>query len=313
MTKTPNAVVAKGGKMAIRRSSAILAPDHRNKISERGVSGESPRPRTRKRRKLVRQLVALACLGLFVAESTGCTLTRGTVNALRNSDCVDEFMIGYRNRAMAEKAWHCRKDRFGNQPYGHEYKEGFIDGYVEIAGGGLGCCPKIAPSRYWGWKYQSATGRQAVNAWFEGYPMGVQAAEQEGIGNWGRIQTIGAPTAGGVGGSCNSCGTGIVDPLNGGTEMIPVEMPQGIVDPDGAGIEMVIPPTPDAAFNEPVRPDAGPNKPEFIATREPFSSMGLIDTQSVGTESTSVAGSNANELQLLPSAPASDELPFTFK
>jgi hypothetical protein len=299
--------------MAIRRSSAILAPDHRNKIPGREAREENPRPRTRKRRKLIRRIIAIACLGVLVGDTTGCTLTRGTVNALRNSDCVDEFMVGYRNRAMAEKAWHCRKHRFGNQPYGHEYKEGFIDGYIEIAGGGLGCCPKIAPSRYWGWKYQSATGRQAVNAWFEGYPMGVQAAEQDGIGNWGRIRTMGVPTAGGVGGSCNSCGSGVVDPLNGMPEMIPGEMPEGMTDPGGAEIEMVVPPTPDSAFNAPLGRDARPTKPEFIASREISSSIGLIDTQSMEMGSASVTGSNANELQLLPSAPASNELPFTFE
>ncbi|MGB0598589.1 MAG: hypothetical protein ACPGLY_18020 [Rubripirellula sp.] len=304
--------------MAIRRSSANLAPDHRNKMPEREVGEENPRPRRRKRRKLIRRIIAIACLGVLVGDTTGCTLTRGTVNALRNSDCVDEFMIGYRNRAMAEKAWHCRKHRFGNQPYGHEYKEGFIDGYVEIAGGGLGCCPTLAPSRYWGWKYQSATGLQAVNAWFEGYPMGVQAAEQDGIGNWGRIQTMGVPTAGGIGGSCNSCGSGVIDALNNMPEMIPAEMPQGIVepgvvDPGGAKIEMVIPPTPDAALNEPARRVNESTEPEFIASRYLSLDAGLIDTQSTDLESASVAGSNASELQLLPSAPASDELPFTFE
>ncbi|MEE2937409.1 MAG: hypothetical protein VYA84_15585 [Planctomycetota bacterium] len=313
MTETPNAVVAKGGQMAIRRSSAILAPDHRKKMPECEVGNENPRPRTRKRRKLIRRIIAIACLGGLVGDTTGCTLTRGTVHALRNSDCVEEFMIGYRNRAMAEKAWHCRKHRFGNQPHGHEYKEGFIDGYIEIATGGLGCCPKIAPSRYWGWKYQSATGRQAVNAWFEGYPMGVQAAEQEGIGNWGRIQTMGVPTAGGVGSSCNSCGSGVVDPLNGMPEMIPEEMPEGVIDPGGKENEMVVPPTPDSVFNAPVRREARPTKPESIASREISSEMGLIDTQSMEIGSDSVKGSNANESQLFPSAPASDQLPFTFE
>lgn len=28
-----------------------------------------------------------------------------------------------------------------------------------------------------------------MNAWFEGYPLGVQAAEQDGVGHWGNVAT----------------------------------------------------------------------------------------------------------------------------
>jgi hypothetical protein len=63
--------------------------------------------------------------------------------------------------------------------------------------------------------------------------------------------------------------------------MIPVEMPEGMTDPGDAEIEMVVPTTPDAVFNAPVRRDARPTRLGFIASREISSNMGLIDTQSM--------------------------------
>lgn len=105
-------------------------------------------------------------------------------------------MISYRNKAMAEKAWHCRKDQFCNERHNRDFKAGFIEGYIEVASGGNGCTPAVAPNEYWGWRYQSANGHGAVNAWFQGYPQGVRAAEEDGVGNWSQMRAGGgyAPT-----------------------------------------------------------------------------------------------------------------------
>jgi hypothetical protein len=116
-------------------------------------------------------------------------------------------MIGYRNRALAEKAWHCQKNQFCNQQHSKEFKDGFTEGFMEVAAGGNGCVPAVAPKQYWGWRYQSAQGQSAVNAWFQGYPMGVRAAEQAGVGHWGEVRTAGyhnqTPQAVPVGGGAN--------------------------------------------------------------------------------------------------------------
>jgi len=140
-------------------------------------------------------LLATACLGSVVAGSTGCTITRGLAKSLDQSECLDEFMVGYRNRALAEKAWHCRVGKHNNRMHGKEFKDGFIDGYMDVASGGSGCIPTIAPSKYWGWRYQSANGQQAINSYFQGYPLGVRAAEQDGVGHWQSLQVYSPPAA----------------------------------------------------------------------------------------------------------------------
>ncbi len=143
------------------------------------------------RRRRLRRLLALTLIGVSVSTATGCTMWNGLQNQFRRSEVLDEFMINHRNKVMAKKAWlreaHCYK---GHQNLSH-YRDGFIAGYIDVANGGYGCTPAVAPSSYWGWRYQSSSGACAVNAWFEGFPMGVKAAEQDGIGNWSQVRTRG--------------------------------------------------------------------------------------------------------------------------
>lgn len=148
-------------------------------------------------RRISRRMIVAGCLGLIAVGSTGCTMTSGLGRSLTSHECIDDFMIAYRNKAMAEKAWHCRKDRFCNQCFEKEFKDGFLAGYAAVAEGGYACTPAVAPSQYWGWKYQSASGQGAVNAWFQGFPEGARAAEEDGIGNWRQVGYSGpVPPAG---------------------------------------------------------------------------------------------------------------------
>ena len=130
------------------------------------------------------------CLGVLVLGSTGCgSVTTGVDRMINDAqECLDESMVDYRNRALAEKAWIRVRHRYIHQQYHRDFKDGFISGYMGVAAGGNGCTPAIAPSQYWGWKYQSSYGQAAVNAWFEGYPFGAKAAEQDGVGNWQSIR-----------------------------------------------------------------------------------------------------------------------------
>lgn len=186
MTQTPNAVAAKGGQMAIRSLSADSAPKSNN-IDTTAVVGS----RSTRLAGVAKRLLAVSCLGLAVVSSTGCSMISGVGSSFNESECIDDFMIGYRNRAMAEKAWHCNKHKFCIAGYPREFKDGFIEGYMEVASGGNGCIPAVAPTQYWGWRYQSSHGQSAVNAWFEAYPRGVQAAEQDGVGHWQAISPMG--------------------------------------------------------------------------------------------------------------------------
>ncbi|KAA1259790.1 hypothetical protein LF1_23270 [Rubripirellula obstinata] len=153
-------------------------------------SGKSVAGRRHRARRWLSCALSAGALGLFLSGVPGCTTTSGMMGAIGDGHCIDEFMVNYRNRAMAQKAWHCQKHQFCNQ-HSKEFRAGFTDGFMEVAGGGNGCVPAIAPKEYWGWRYQSAQGQGAVNSWFEGYPMGVKAAEQAGVGNWGQVTTAG--------------------------------------------------------------------------------------------------------------------------
>jgi hypothetical protein len=127
----------------------------------------------------------------MLTGSTGCSIVSNAYKYARNSDFLDEFMIGHRNKVMATEAWFRVKHCYANTPYLEEFKQGFYQGYMDVANGADGCIPAVAPSQFWGWKYQSADGQAAVNAWFSGYPLGAKAAEEDGVGNWGNIMPMG--------------------------------------------------------------------------------------------------------------------------
>ena len=141
-----------------------------------------------------RRMVAVGCLGAMSLGLTGCSVMSGACKSIRQQECLDEFMIGYRNSALAAKAWHRVKHCYKNKTYYNDFRSGFFDGYADVAAGGPGCVPAVAPTSYWGWRYQSRDGQAAVNAYFEGYPLGVKAAEQDGVGHWGNIHaSVGRP------------------------------------------------------------------------------------------------------------------------
>ena len=100
--------------------------------------------------------------------------------------------MDYTNRALAEKAWIRHKHRYIGLQYLREFKDGFIDGYIDVATGGTGCTPDLAPRKYWGWSYQTPHGHAAVGAYFRGFPIGAKAADEDGVGHWRQIQTSGA-------------------------------------------------------------------------------------------------------------------------
>ena len=135
-----------------------------------------------------RRAIAVGCLGAMSLGLTGCSIINGACRSLKQQECLDEFMIGYRNQALAAKAWHRVKNCYKNKTYYDDFKTGFFAGYADVAAGGPGCTPAVAPTSYWGWRYQSRDGQAAVNAYFEGYPLGVKAAEQDGVGHWGSVR-----------------------------------------------------------------------------------------------------------------------------
>ncbi|NND98547.1 MAG: hypothetical protein HKN47_14600 [Pirellulaceae bacterium] len=132
--------------------------------------------------------VAASLLAVSLCGSTGCSLTSGACRAVSCHNGLDKFMVGYRNKVLAAKAWHKNKHCFKHRKNRGDFQAGFMAGYINVAEGGSGCVPSIAPSSYWGWRYQSADGQAAINQWFAGYPLGAQLAEQDGVNNWSQIR-----------------------------------------------------------------------------------------------------------------------------
>lgn len=184
--------------MAIRSTRAASAPEHHPIPS--GRNSETPpqstcdrgaRPKRRRTaRRQLRSFLIAGTAAFMLAGASGCSLVSNAYRQVRKAEYLDEFMLAHRNKVFATKAWlrekHCHK----NRPHLAEFKAGFLEGYADVASGSDGCIPCVAPSQYWGWKYQSPGGQAAIDAWFAGYPLGVKAAEQDGVGYWGRAPMV---------------------------------------------------------------------------------------------------------------------------
>src|SRR6056297_703024 len=144
----------------------------------------------RRRRALASFLGAAVTGATLLTTSMGCTVINGVSQSLQNTECIDDFVISYRNSAIAAKTWHEQKHCFSNQKHIKHFEAGFRSGYEDVASGSDGCTPAIAPREYWGWRYQSPEGQAKVSAWFAGYPHGAKAAEMEGLGSWSEIRTM---------------------------------------------------------------------------------------------------------------------------
>jgi hypothetical protein len=146
-------------------------------------------------RRLWKRWILGLTLGVTATGLTGCTMLGGLQKKLDQSECIDDFMIGHRNKVMAARAWLRVKHCFKGHCYPKDLEAGFIAGYMEVATGGSGCTPTVVAPQYWGWRHQSGNGQAAVNAWFEGFPYGVKAAEEDGIGAYNMIRLNVVPYA----------------------------------------------------------------------------------------------------------------------
>ncbi len=127
-------------------------------------------------------LLCAAFAIVIVCGNTGC-------KAIMDRTLLsDDSVMEWRDYVWAKRAYAQQRDRYINHPHEKSFKEGFCDGYRSIASGGDGCTPALPPKKYWSWKYQSAEGIAKVNAWYEGFPLGAKAAEQEGVGFYSQVQ-----------------------------------------------------------------------------------------------------------------------------
>lgn len=176
--------------MAIRSECAAIAPEHipnsPGKPAKDRTNAATAARRYTTRQRLRNAALAGAAAAVLVG-STGCSMLSNAYKQIKKHECLDDFMIAHRNRVFAAKAWYREQHCHRNRHHLDEFKAGFIQGYIDIANGGNGCTPCVAPDQYWGWRYQSPDGHSAINAWFAGYPLGAKAAEQDGVGYWGQV------------------------------------------------------------------------------------------------------------------------------
>ena len=137
-----------------------------------------------------RRLVLAALLGAaLLPMCSGCSAFTAANNSWTYNRQWNDKMLRDKHVVAAKRAWNARSSCFQNQKHVKDFARGFRAGYMDVADGGTGCVPSFPPREYWGWRYQSCEGQAKVSAWFSGFPHGVRAAEEDGIGNYYQMQT----------------------------------------------------------------------------------------------------------------------------
>ncbi len=142
----------------------------------------------RTRRKLRRVSSSLFVLLSLVLTGvlSGCANVQGVFGAC---DCsLDRSLHMTRAQLMARRVWSSQHASCYSQHCDRKaVRRGFIDGFVDVAGGGDGCPPVFPPQPCClAGVLQSPYPQCRDQAWFEGYPMGAAAAEQQGCHLWYR-------------------------------------------------------------------------------------------------------------------------------
>jgi hypothetical protein len=219
---------------------------------------------TRKAHGLLLTAALALCSAGCTALTAPATLVTGPVHGIKEqlqyNDEADELITGWRNLVYSQNAWRQHRPQFEAHPYVNDFGYGFRAGYCSVASGGNGCPPPVAPRRYWSWKYQTPEGQAKVAAWFEGFPHGVRAAEEEGIGNWSEIQVSYAVKQE----YCDHCKQGVPGP-----RLVPTP-PNG--PPQEPSVELIPPQGP----GELLMPDATPMAPPGQSPAVPLPDQGVM-------------------------------------
>lgn len=95
-------------------------------------------------------------------------------------------------------AKHCAKRmlrNLGMNQNPEDFRDGFVQAYVDVADGQSGAVPPIPPEKYWSAYYRSAEGKHHAYQWFEGYRAGAAAALGHQANLYGAIADSGEPFA----------------------------------------------------------------------------------------------------------------------
>ncbi|MDB5388928.1 MAG: hypothetical protein JWM11_4574 [Planctomycetaceae bacterium] len=93
-----------------------------------------------------------------------------------------EFVARLKYHARAATAY--RRYRRGSGHNTLDFQHGFEQGYIDLARGGRGRTPAVAPHQYWGPAYRSPAGQSRQQDWLTGYTAGTQMSQQDGLGQY---------------------------------------------------------------------------------------------------------------------------------
>ncbi|MFG0253910.1 MAG: hypothetical protein ACF787_02235 [Rhodopirellula sp. JB053] len=164
----------------------------------------------------------LLCTSLAVVATvttSGCSYYGNAfcaaVSPYENIHC--EAITEFRARVRARSIWASKYAKcYAKHCNVKDIRTGFVDGFVDTCLGGDGCPPLFAPNGSCGLGLRD----QCAAAWFQGYPLGVAAAESCGCGRLLKHSRVNPallscgepacnpgcePCTGNVGG-CNTCG-----------------------------------------------------------------------------------------------------------
>jgi hypothetical protein len=121
--------------------------------------------------EMFRAVIICACLGL-----AGCTL----LTRSKSGDCTEPHEYSrhfdeHITRARAEKRAIVAISKC-YPTCDMDFKEGFVQAYVDVALGGNGELPPVPPERYWKVCERDPEGYYEADLWFEGYTAGAQRA-----------------------------------------------------------------------------------------------------------------------------------------
>ena len=126
----------------------------------------------------VRQVIVVAAVCCVSFSTTGCCSSG--CDPLRMGQACDNWHSNKMTRLDACLAWGGCQNRCAKSEFAPDIKRGFVAGYMATCMGGDGRIPMVPERRYWSNWYRCKYGQRCINAWYMGYPMGVNAARQRG-------------------------------------------------------------------------------------------------------------------------------------
>ena len=97
-------------------------------------------------------------------------------------EVFDDCFAGCHDHMEAKCAWHRVSSCFSEVENYHDFRDGFIAGYIHVMNGG-GCCrPTLPPRKYWSLTTRGPNNNCRVISWYNGWDAGVAQAHQDGMG-----------------------------------------------------------------------------------------------------------------------------------